>query len=290
MKKNRLTRMFFLSIIMIFIISIGLDWSMDLHWLTIPFWLFIVAWLIGLGIFHWKSRPVSSKDKNIIRSTNKKIIEVNEPILVTLELSSPKIQYTNFEDKDIVILLDHSGSMGEGLGSPLQESIDAIRDFVKPLPDSYCVSLIMFDHEVLTLCPLSEPRATIKALQSVTSGGQTNIHLALDKAKEQIDCYGRENIDKVVILLSDGFSEKSKALAAADKIKKDNIRIICIGIDGSADVELLKKIVTEEKYYLSSDSKDLGELFKNLYSYISNSSAAICKVQESPNIPEPFKW
>ena len=108
--------------------------------------------------------------------------------------------------------------------------------------------------------------------------GATTIGEALDVAVDMILVKGDNSLPSVVILLSDGQSNKentdemtsrSEALAKA-KTNKIPIYTVALNADGEADLEVLEQIAnaTNGKYQEVKKSDDLKDVFKDFYNMI----------------------
>jgi len=175
-------------------------------------WLFflLVLWVgIGTLLLYLKSRPAGKQA--YLRIVDKSVYNQSEFINVTLKLTSPVITSSLTNEHDIILILDHSASMGSAPGSPLMESVRAMENFVQQLPKAYHVGIILFDHEAQILCHLTANKTEVlNTLKTIGSGGSTHLHLALDQCIEALD-EGRENVKKTLILLSDGGSDRKAA-------------------------------------------------------------------------------
>ena len=174
------------------------------------FWFFIVLLIlwacIGSLLLYLKSKPVGKKA--YLRRVDKRIYNRAETVNVNLELTPLVAKTSSVDQHDIILVLDHSGSMGSAPGSPLRESVRAMENFVKQLPASYQVGLIVFDHEAQRLCDMTPKKEEVlRALKTIGSGGGTELHLALNKCIEMLP-EGRNGVKKTLILLSDGGSNR----------------------------------------------------------------------------------
>src|SRR5205085_5482895 len=148
------------------------------------------------------------------REVKGRIHSVGDSVAVALRLVPPATMHLA-EDHDVVMAIDHSGSMGAGLGSPLREATRAAENFIRRLPDNMHVGVVGFDHEAHLLCPLAAgKRKALRAVGSISAGGGTAIHAALHRSQEAFSD-GRSGVSKTIVLLSDGGSEHATALGTA---------------------------------------------------------------------------
>src|SRR6266849_5974377 len=63
------------------------------------------------------------------RRVLRRVVGVSEAVPVEVHLLRP-IEPSLVQDRDVVLVIDHSSSMGSGPGSPLQEAIRATENFL----------------------------------------------------------------------------------------------------------------------------------------------------------------
>ncbi|WP_177428362.1 vWA domain-containing protein [Candidatus Venteria ishoeyi] len=258
-----------------------------------PIWLTLLILLIWIGagalILYLQSRPAGSSEYR--RRVTQHVYNCGESVKIYLELKPPVLQ-SQPEDHDILLVLDHSGSMGASPGSPLREAIRSMQNFVRQLPDNYHIGLIIFDHEAQVLCQITNKHTEIlRALKTIGSGGMTAIHDALDKSLDVLE-NGRIDVNKTIILLSDGGSNPSLAEKSANKLKtlNSNLSIICIGFGPYVDKILLKNLADKDEDYLHvNKSEDLEPLFNTLVQKISGKKAVAGLIEERVYAPYPFR-
>lgn len=258
-------------------------------------WMFILIlfslW-IGLGwlLLFLKGKPAGNK--SFRRKVDKRFYDRAETVTVSLELTPPVAKTASVEDNDIVLVLDHSASMGYAPGSPLREAVRAMENFVQQLPAPCQVGLIMFDHEAQILCNITENKEDVlRALKSVGPGGNTQLHLALDKCGEAF-AEGRNGVKKTFLLLSDGESDRKAADNAAARVREQapNSTMICVGFGPYVDEALMKSVAGElEQNYIHVDTADdLEPLFNRLAGVVSGQSATDLLIKEQVMAPRPF--
>ena len=170
---------------------------------------------------------------------------------------------------DIALVLDSSGSIGGNLGTMKSAFIGFVDALMPSTPTQ--MSVTDFDDDATVLQTFTTNITLIKnAINSPTSGGCTNWEDAL------LDAYGTfdPRVDKpdLIIFASDGNPNMwvgggccsstcedtavEKAIAAANTIKANGIRIITLGIDAASgfepvDPDNLKAISSDDAYYSS---------------------------------------
>lgn len=105
----------------------------------------------------------------------------------------------------LAVVLDKSGSM---CGGPLDEAKRCAVQMVEKLSDKDQVSIIEYDNGVNTLVPLQpvseNKQAIIRQIQSIQSGGSTNLFGGWDAGRHQLQSHVADNVLSRVLLLSDG--------------------------------------------------------------------------------------
>jgi len=80
-----------------------------------------------------------------------------------------------------------------------------------------------------------------KKIDTIDFEGSTNMTAGIQAAYQLLQKSGRKGVKQVIILLSDGGTTAEGTLEAAEKARKDGIRIFTVGT-GDADTELLQQI------------------------------------------------
>ncbi|MEC0259568.1 vWA domain-containing protein [Paenibacillus lautus] len=182
--------------------------------------------------------------------------------------------------KDIVLVIDNSGSMNET--DPNQDRYTAAKNLINRMDEDNRVSVMVFDHATTLLQPFTRVKnqetkdeiiAEIDGL-AATDGG-TDISLALEDTMTHIQESHDAGRSAMVIMLSDGFSETDHARVLAD-YKQQQIAVNTIGLslvnpDGA---QLLQTIAAETggKYYDVQNAADLSFIFQKIYNDVGDRS------------------
>jgi uncharacterized protein YegL len=251
--------------------------------------LLLAAW-VGGGML-LLARDARRRGSDYQREVKGRVYSVGDGVEVVLRLVAPATMRLA-EDHDVVLAIDHSGSMGAGPGSPLREATRAAENFIRRLPNNMHVAVIGFDHEARLLCrPAEGKRGALRAVGSISSGGGTAIHAALDCSREALSG-GRPGVAKTIVLLSDGGSERTSALGAARLIHEspEKVTVVCVGFGPDADGELLRAISSGgENYFYVKEPDNLNALFGFLASSVSGQMAVAGLVDEGTWSPHPFR-
>ncbi len=249
----------------------------------------VLGW-VGAGLL-WLRRSGRRAGGDYRREVDKQVFACREEVEVTLRLVPPT-QAAQAGDRDVVLAIDHSASMGAGPGSPLEEALRAVENFVRRSPSSFQLGVIAFDHDAEIVAPLSaDPRQALRAVAAIGPGGGTAIHLALSRAREALSA-GRPAVRKTLILLSDGGSDHEAALAAAAELQADAAQpsIISVGFGPHVDAELLTAIAGDPaRFCRVRDAADLDPFFAFLAAAITGQMAVAGLIDEGTRAPKPFQ-
>ncbi|MDQ0087819.1 uncharacterized protein YegL [Paenibacillus anaericanus] len=177
--------------------------------------------------------------------------------------------------KDIVLIIDNSGSMQET--DPDNARYEAAKTLINSMDSDKEAAIILFDDMPKLLQPFvrlknqSIKDDVISQLDNIEStNGGTNISLALDEAMEQIRKEG-SNRGAMAILLSDGVSEVNTEQALADYVSRGTIvNTIGLGLTNQQSSGLLQDIAnrTGGRYYDVTDSANVSMVFQQIYDNI----------------------
>ncbi len=180
------------------------------------------------------------------------------------------------------LVIDQSGSMS---GSPIQEARNAASDFVDLMnlqEERDLVAVVSFDNVAYLQQSLTyERNRAVQAIQGIRDGGGTDIAAGLVEATQELSRQAvTTDTRQVIILLSDGNSNPSSAIAAADTAKARGIWIFTIGL-GSADHVTLAQIASgEDAYYEASDPTALLGIYSDIAAGIVGTVATDIAVEE----------
>ena len=141
--------------------------------------------------------------------SQKKIVQNSDtPVYVEVAVTPPESEKKNAQSVpvDMVVVLDRSGSMSADNRLPYAKS--AIKELLSRLNESDRFGLVTFDTSAQIVTPLSALTADFRAqessvVDSLTTGGSTNLSGGLDLAKSLLTGSSSGRTRKV-ILLSDG--------------------------------------------------------------------------------------
>ena len=184
------------------------------------------------------------------------------------------IAYTQFgtEGRDVVLVLDVSGSMD---GTPINQTREAGDKFVDSVlsqSPSTRISLVTYSGGAKKVIEASSDIASLKqSVSNLRASGGTNIHEGLSFAKEILDQSSSKK--KLIVLMSDGEPNqgandngdyKKPLIKLADQLKQQDVIIYTLGffhnLSGSVLNEckqLMSAIATEGYDYIVDKAEDV---------------------------------
>ena len=126
-----------------------------------------------------------------------------------------------------------------------------------------------------------ERNRAVQAIQDIREGGNTDIAAGLAEATQelarQVTTPGTR---QVIILLSDGKSDSSSAIAAADAAKASGIWIFTIALGGADRATLAQIASGEDAYYEADDPTALLDIYSDIAAGIVGTVATDIAVEE----------
>jgi Ca-activated chloride channel homolog len=191
-----------------------------------------------------------------------------------LLMLSPKPGVANrIVSKDVLIVLDHSGSMD---GEKFQQAQAALRYILQHLNPGDRFHLTTFSSDVQMyaseLRPASEASAALDWASGISAEGSTDINRALLESAAVAD---KERPTYLIFLTdglpTEGVTENSQILENFQKAARDNIRVFAFGVGYDVDTFLLDSLSGEHHGQSSyvRPSQSLDEVLSGFYARIS---------------------
>ena len=214
------------------------------------------------------------EDKNVLPTTDLQVFykSADEDVAATLLTYWPKDEHhgyflllvspnpqvgdTKVVPKDIVLVLDRSGSMG---GKKIEQAREALEFVLKNLNAEDHFNVIAYDDSVEAffdeLQPASQEKveAALELLDRIDAKGGTNIHDALQEAMGQFPAPAEgakaaRARASYIIFLTDGVptvgeTKEPKIIDAAKAANKTDARLFAFGVGYDVNVRLLDKLV-----------------------------------------------
>jgi uncharacterized protein YegL len=196
--------------------------------------------------------------------------------------------------KDIVLMIDNSGSMKTG--DPQFMIKEALTEFIvklAPNPEPTQVAVLIFDHRVQLVVPLtlisdSTKNDFFQSFEHIDYRGKlTNIPAAMERAIYELKNSGQEASTQSIIFITDGLvdtGDKNRDIEATRWLHeslsldavKHGIKIFGIAFTDSADFELIQSLAqkTKSAYYRAYAPEEISETFSQIYDYIESASSS----------------
>ena len=179
---------------------------------------------------------------------------------------------------DIIFTIDESGSVGE---ENFKQTVDALTNVIDNLvirEDIIRVGVTLFEGTGTsrTIFDLnhSYDKSTIRQLLSdivYKKGSTTDIADTLRYVCQDMFTNNkgdRTEAQNYLVLLTDGKSNKNKAINQAALCNSRNVRIISVGIGSGIDVDLLATVAYEPDYYINTEYSVLNTTLPTLVSTV----------------------
>ncbi|MDK2912001.1 MAG: adhesin/invasin [Methanolobus sp.] len=196
---------------------------------------------------------------------------------------------------DVVLVIDRSGSMA---GQPIVDARNAAKDFIGNLVSNSKVGVVSFATSSTVDCGMTslnayDNRLPIYAkIDSLTATGYTAMGDGMADANNLLINSGRTGAKKVMVLLTDG--ETNRGSDPEDSIPVSNtngIIIYTIGL-GDVDESLLGYIASETggKYYYTPDSSNLSAIYAAIAQELSDYDVSEIEYGEDGFTPYDFTF
>lgn len=234
--------------------------------------------------YWWKNHFTGHKNKQLSQKVSSFFVRKGDVFTSTVNLKAPSFNREHTPLKsDIILVLDYSGSMG---GEPEKQVKSGAKVFVDKCDvaeSSAHIGIVAFNHNARIEGELSFNEGKIKRnINNIPEAtGMTSISEGLKSAHEVLRSSTRSSnpdVERIVILLSDGGSDPAAALLAAEQLKGDDVNIYCIGVE-NANQDLLRKISGGNKFeaydvaFYATNAEGLVALFERIQEAIEPATA-----------------
>jgi len=168
----------------------------------------------------------------------------------------------------VVIVLDSSGSMRQTVGgfrSQQEIANESAAAAFEVLDENDLIGVVAFNNgarEIVPMGPNNRPDDTRVRIESISSGGGTNIGAGLRRARDMLA--GVEAGSKHIVLLSDGESMNPEELPGlADALSELGIKVSTIAVGDEADTRSMREIAvrSEGAFYRVLNASILPRIF-----------------------------
>jgi Mg-chelatase subunit ChlD len=203
----------------------------------------------------------------VTTSANPQAVGVGGQVRVQLALSADSISCpttVSVAPLDVMLVLDRSSSMR---GDKWQGAQQAAKEFIDQMNFAQDrVGVTLFSSDAQLQQALTHDAETVKqAIDNGRPSGGTNIAEGIERGGDELAANEREDVPRVLILLSDGGSNKAAALREANAYKDIGIRIITIGLGNDVEADLLRDVASNpEDYYFAPDPSQLSDIYQSI--------------------------
>ena len=243
----------------------------------------LLLWLLRRWLCRWRKYPHTV---SLAREVTPDSGYVNEQVFnVRLTLTGDNSTCDEIRMRkpvDVLLVLDVSGSMSESARPGLRErKLDGAKAagqaFINRMDlEQDRIGLIAFNDTAQALHSLdAETEPLRRAIEELGCGGGTAIHEGLSAALDELQTFGRAGAARAIVLLSDGGSAAEPALAQAQAIGGQGIRLITVGFGKDADREMLRQLATTpQDSHFSASNRQLEQAFLSIAEQILEPLAA----------------
>ncbi len=192
--------------------------------------------------------------------------------------------------KEIVFVLDNSGSMKQN--DPNRITKNVVTSYIKNVGAGSRLGMVIFGKDARVIEPLTEITGTkadakfIDSLNRLDYRGQlTNTPTGIERAIYEFKTNGKENTDKIIILLTDGIIDTGDVKRNAESerwLKEDlveecqqlGIKIFGIAFTDNADFRLMQILSskTNGEYFRVYQAEEIQNVFDNINKQLSRPS------------------
>ncbi len=185
---------------------------------------------------------------------------------------------TDIRPLNLSLVIDKSGSMLES--DKMSRVKESLRTMIGQLRPEDFVSIVVFDSTARVLCSsarVGNGRNLINAINSISSGGSTNLHEGLILGYREAQKNFEKDATNRVILLTDGIANvgitNPKTIAVeSSEYNGQGIDLSTIGVGIDLDRELLRTLSKQGRglFHFVADAHDIEKVFvKEVQSLIS---------------------
>ena len=197
------------------------------------------------------------------RSMGHVLIRINTPVVENIETSRSPLHLS--------LVLDRSGSMS---GIPLREAKKCAQQAIAHLSEGDKFGLVVYDNRVEELSELldasSENKEKLsKLIETVHSGGSTNLHGGWAAGMSQLLSHIQDNVISRVVILSDGranfgVTEPNEIVSQCAQASEDGISTSTYGLGNGFNEELMIHMAERSggNSYYGETAEDLIEPFE----------------------------
>jgi Ca-activated chloride channel homolog len=233
---------------------------------------------------------------SLVGHLDRSAVQVGGDGIVRLELTvgakeTAPATPTTRSTTDLVVVLDHSGSMG---GDKIVHARGAVRELISQLRDDDHFALVTYSSSAQLTIPLSTSTPAARdrwrsIVDGITPDGGTNMSSGIDLALDSLRKPGARSGATRVILISDGLANEGDAsqeglVARAQRAARSEISLTTVGVGEDFNEYLMTALADAGtgNYYFVQRATDLGAVFAREFSATRATVASNVAVEIAP--------
>jgi Ca-activated chloride channel homolog len=219
-----------------------------------------------------KPESLAASDTNVACRVemDRSVLAADGPqkVVVKVTLDPARSSLPGRPPVNLALVLDRSGSMA---GEKLEKTKEAAIAALRRLGPQDILSLVIYDHEVVTLVPaghVQDLKGVEERIRGIRQGGRTALFAAVSQGAAELRKNPSKNFVHRILLLSDGIAnvgpsapEDLGRLGAA--LIKEGISVTTIGVGTDYHEDLMTRLSqnSDGNTYFVESAKDLTRIF-----------------------------
>jgi Ca-activated chloride channel family protein len=217
---------------------------------------------------------------------------------VAIEVTAPAEQAAAREPVEMALVIDRSGSMGQGRQPAIEDARAAALRAIDALDESDAFSLVLYSTSAEVRLPMGRATAAHKAaareeIAMMRAVGGTNISAGLELGARSVagicaDCRHREHIDRIVLISDGDPTEGTQTLEGlgrvASRIAAGGASITSVGVGLDFDEQIMTSIAVAGRgnYYFVERPSDLVGMFDRELASLGKTVAVDASLELTP--------
>jgi Mg-chelatase subunit ChlD len=176
---------------------------------------------------------------------------------------------------DVMLVVDTSGSMRGDKATAAASAVEAFVDGIDLT--EHRVGIVTFADSPSIRQPINGNPGKLGAIPPFFGySGGTNVALAIDAADSHLIEHARPGVNEVIVLLSDGLSDRTAAIAEAESARARGVQIHTVALGEDASLSLLSAVAGHpSRFHLAARPEDLEEIYRQIAGQISSGGGEV---------------